>query len=183
MAELRTQEGSAARALEFTILNASRTDEVLAATWDEIDLAEKLWVIPAERMKGKREHRVPLSAAGVALLEALAGNGAEGFVFAGRKPGTRLSSMAMLMLLRRMDRLDITVHGFRSTFRDWAAERTSYPREVAEMALAHAIGDKVEAAYRRGELLDKRRRLMAEWARFCAQPAKGQGSVVAMRKR
>lgn len=181
MAELKDQEGSAARALEFTILNASRTDEVLAATWDEIDLGEKLWVIPAERMKGKREHRVPLSAPAVKLLGGLSKGGTEGYVFVGRKPGTRLSSMAMLMLLRRMKKLDITVHGFRSTFRDWAAERTSYPREVAEMALAHAVGDKVEAAYRRTDLVDKRRRLMAEWAKFCAKERKPKGNIAVLR--
>ena len=180
MAELRDEGGAAARALEFTILNASRTDEVLGATWDEIDLKDKLWVIPAERMKGKKEHRVPLSNQAVVLLEEMAKLGAEGYVFPGRKPDSRLSPMAMLMLLRRMKRGDITVHGFRSTFRDWAAERTSFPRDVAEMALAHTIGDKVEAAYRRGELLDKRRRLMTEWAKFCGQVEKGQGNVVAM---
>lgn len=181
MAELHDEGAAAARALEFTILNASRTDEVLGATWNEIDLKEKLWIVPKERMKGKKEHRVPLSASAIAVLETMAEQGGEGYIFPGRKPASRLSSMAMLMLLRRMKREGITVHGFRSTFRDWAAERTSYPREVAEMALAHTIGDKVEAAYRRGELLDKRRRLMAEWAKYCGQAEKGQGSVVALR--
>jgi integrase len=176
VAALRRQEGTAARALEFAILTAARTGEVLGARWSEIDLGAKIWTIPAERMKARREHRVPLSRQTLAILEEMkslhSSNGNSetlGFVFPGAKRGgAPLSNMAFLMLLRRMERDNLTAHGFRSTFRDWAAERTSFPAEVAEMALAHAVGDKVEAAYRRGDLFEKRRRLMEAWAAFCA---------------
>lgn len=173
VASLRQQEGTAALALEFAILTAARTGEVIGATWAEIDVAGKVWTLPAERMKAGKEHRVPLGARAVEIVEdmkKLAGADApaNGFVFPGAKRGRPLSNMAFLMLLRRMGRDDLTAHGFRSTFRDWAAERTSFPAEVAEMALAHAVGDKVEAAYRRGDLVEKRRRLMVEWAKFCA---------------
>lgn len=183
MAELRAQEGVAARALEFAILTAARTGEVLGSDWDEISADGQLWTIPAERMKGGREHRVPLSKAALAAVRP--GRDSEGYLFPGAQPGRPLSNMALLMLLRRMAGQnarwdDLTAHGFRSTFRDWAAERTNFPREVAEMALAHAIGDKVEAAYRRGDLFDKRRQLMDAWARFCAAPASGE--VVAIRR-
>jgi integrase len=168
MLELRDQHGSAARALEFAILNATRTNEIRLATWVEIDWPGKMWIITDKHMKMKKEHRIPLSDRAMAILHEMGHPDSTGYIFPGNKPGKPLSKMAMLMLLRRMGRKDITVHGFRSTFRDWSAERTSYPRDVSEMALAHAIGDKVEAAYRRGELLDKRRRLMAEWARYCS---------------
>jgi integrase len=181
MAELRDQAGVGARALEFTILNGVRTNEVTGAVWGEVDLPGKMWVIPAERMKMRKEHRVPLSERAVAILQEMAKLGAAGYIFPGGRAKKSLSGMAMLMLLRRMGRKDITVHGFRSSFRDWAAEQTNYPRDVAEMALAHAIGDKVEAAYRRGELLDKRRRLMAEWAKFCAEVRKPEGNVAVLR--
>jgi integrase len=124
---------------------------------------------PRPHIKMKKEHRVPLSDRAMAVLREMGGPDSKGYIFPGAKRGEPLSTMAMLMLLRRMGQNDITVHGFRSTFKDWASERTSYPREVSEMSLAHAIEDKVEAAYRRGELLDKRRRLMAEWARFCGE--------------
>jgi integrase len=169
---LRGQEGIAARALEFTILTAARTGETIGARWDEIDLAEKVWVVPAGRMKAGKEHRVPLTPRVLAILEDLKAvrTCEDEFVFPGGKRGKPLSNMAMTAVLRRMDRGDITVHGFRSTFRDWAAERTNFPGEVVEMALAHAVGDKVEAAYRRGDLFDKRRRLMAEWGRYCGAP-------------
>ncbi|HWB47530.1 MAG TPA: integrase arm-type DNA-binding domain-containing protein [Stellaceae bacterium] len=171
MAGLRAQEGAAAKALEFAILTAARTGEVIGATWQEIDWEGRTWTIPPERMKAHREHRVPLSTAALAILKALPKGG----------PGDRvfpLSNMALLMTLRRMERGDLTAHGFRSTFRDWAAERTAFPSEVAEMALAHVVGDKVEAAYRRGDLFEKRRQLAEAWSRFCAQPAAGGGDNV-----
>jgi integrase len=171
IAALRNQEGTAARSLEFLILTASRTGEVIGARWDEIDLKEKIWAVPATRMKAGREHRVPLSAAAVAVLEEMMEVRESDFVFPGGKRGKPLSNMAMLAFLKRMDRGDLTAHGFRSSFRDWAAERTSFPHEVAEMALAHTVGDKVEAAYRRGDLLQKRRQIMEAWARFCATKA------------
>jgi len=181
MAELRGQEGIAARALEFAILTAARTGEVMGARWGETNIAERLWNIPAERMKGGREHRVPLSAAALAIVQAMAALRRGEFVFPGGKSDRPLSNMAFLMLLRRMGRNDLTAHGFRSTFRDWAAERTSFPAEVAEMALAHTVGDKVEAAYRRGDLFQKRRQLAEAWARFCtASPPAGQ--VVSIRR-
>lgn len=171
MVSLRLQEGTAARALEFAILTASRTSETLLATWSEIDLEKKLWTIPGERMKAGKEHRVPLSGAAVALLEKMQKVNQGSYVFAGAKQNKPLSNMALLMTLRRMKRGDLTAHGFRSTFRDWCAERTAYPAEVAEMALAHAVGDKVEAAYRRGDLFEKRARLMEDWANFCSAPS------------
>jgi integrase len=175
MAALRQQEGVAARALEFAILTAARTGEVIGARWEEINIAEKLWTIPAERMKAGKEHRVPLSAPALAILEDLAKVREGEFVFPGGRHGRPISNMAMLMLLRRMDHADLTVHGFRSAFRDWAAERTTFPAEVAEMALAHTVSDKVEAAYRRGDLFQKRRQLAEAWAKFCAAaPAAGQ---------
>ena len=164
IADLRGQEGTAARMLEFMILTATRTSEVRSATWSEFDLQHKLWIIPAERMKAKREHRVPLSARAMEILKALAHDKSD-HVFV--RHGKPLSNGAMLALLKRMGRTDLTAHGFRSTFRDWAAECTNYPREVAEMALAHTVGDKVEAAYRRGDLFEKRRRIMDEWAKYC----------------
>lgn len=170
MAELRQQTGTSARALEFTILTAARTSEVLGAKWEEIDLAKKVWTVPASRMKGGREHRVPLSDAALAVLKGMKKGEAGECVFPGSKPKRPLSNMAFLMLLRRMKRINLTGHGFRSTFRDWAAERTAYPAEAAEMALAHVVGDKVEAAYRRGDLFEKRIRLMQDWADFCGSP-------------
>ena len=182
-ATLREQEGLAAKALEFTILTAARTGEVIGAKWEEIDFAEKVWTVPAERMKAKKEHRAPLCARALAILEELHHESEDGFLFPGRSEGSALSNMAMLQLLRRMGCGDLTVHGFRSTFRDWAAERTNYPREVAEMALAHTVSDKVEAAYRRGDLFDKRRRMMEEWLRFCETPSQApSGKVVEIRQ-
>jgi integrase len=181
MGTLRGREGIAARALEFAILTAARTGEVIGARWSEINIAERLWNIPAERMKGGREHRVPLSAAALAIVEAMAALRRGEFVFPGGKSDRPLSNMAFLMLLRRTGRNNVTAHGFRSTFRDWAAERTSFPAEVAEMALAHAVGDEVEAAYRRGDLFQKRRQLAEAWARFCtASPPADQ--VVPIRR-
>jgi integrase len=171
MAALREQPGMGAMALEFIILTASRTTEALHATWAEFDLDAGLWTVPAERMKAKKTHVVPLSAAALEVLQRVQAetNSAAGFVFESRA-GKPLSNMAGLALLRRMGRADITVHGFRSTFRDWAGERTSYPKDVAEFALAHKLPDKVEAAYARSTLLDKRTALMADWAAFCAAP-------------
>jgi len=164
---LAGQEGLAAKALEFLILTAARTGEAVGARWDEIDMDKAVWIVPAHRIKARREHRVPLSPRAMAILRDLNKTRRGEFVFAvsdGQRP---LSNMALLSLLKRMGRHDLTTHGFRSTFRDWAAERTNYPREVAEMALAHAVGDKVEAAYRRGDLFQKRRRIMDDWARYC----------------
>jgi integrase len=169
MAELREQDGIAAKALEFTILTAARTGEVIGAKWEEIDIGEKVWTVPAARMKAGREHRVPLSKEALVILEGLAREGE--FVFPGGRAQRSLSNMAMAMTLRRLGRGELTVHGFRSSFRDWAAERTNFPREVAEMALAHSVGDAVEAAYRRGDMFQKRRQLMAAWGRYCAMPA------------
>jgi integrase len=166
MAALRAEAGTAARCLEFTILTAARTSEAIGAKWSEIDFATATWKVPASRIKAAREHRVPLSPAVLALLKAQAKTRVGDFVFPGRRRGNGLSNMAMAVLLKRMKRDDITVHGFRSTFRDWCAERTNYPREVAEMALAHAVGDRVEAAYRRGDLLAKRVQLMQDWATY-----------------
>ncbi len=181
MSELRQQEGVAARALEFAILTAARTGEVIGARWDEFNLAEHLWTIPADRMKAGKEHRVPLSDAALAIVEQMATIRSGDFVFPGGRANRPLSNMAFLMLLRRIGRGDLTAHGFRSSFRDWAAERTSFPAEVAEMALAHAVADKVEAAYRRGDLFQKRRQLADAWAKFCAAPAPA-GRVVPMRQ-
>jgi integrase len=180
MAALRERAGVAARALEFAILTAARTGEVIGATWNEIDLGRRTWTVPANRMKGHREHRVPLSDRAVALLEEMQGTKSNEFVFS-RHGGKRLSNMALLMMLRRMERSDVTAHGFRSSFRTWAAERTGFPREVVEAALAHVIGNKVEAAYQRGDMLDKRRELMAEWGEYCANPASTAGSVVSLK--
>jgi integrase len=180
VSDLQAREGMGARALEFAILTASRTGEIIGARWSEIDLDRKLWTVPAERMKGGREHRVPLSDRAIALLRALPREA--DFVFAGERRGTAIASTAMSNLLGRMGRLDITVHGFRSTFRDWAAETTGYPNHVVEMALAHMIGDKVEASYRRGDLFSKRSRLMADWAKYCMmKPADTAGNVTPMR--
>jgi integrase len=166
---LRATDGLPARALEFTILTAARTGEVLGAKPTEFDLDAAMWTVPAERMKAHREHRVPLSPRAVAIVrEAI--KGGDEYVFRGRWPNTPLSNMAMLQLVRRT-KADLTVHGFRSTFRDWAAEMTNFTREVCEMALAHVVSNETEAAYRRGDLLEKRRHLMTDWARYCDQPA------------
>jgi integrase len=175
VAALRKAAGVGARALEFAILTAARSGEVRGATWAEIDLTEEVWTVPAERMKAGREHRVPLSPAAVTLLESLPKIAGNELVFSATRGG-QLSDMTLTQVLRRMQ-IPVTAHGFRSTFRDWTAERTNYPRDVAEMALAHMIGDKVEAAYRRGDLFAKRQRMMADWAAFIARP--GQASAKA----
>jgi integrase len=182
LAALREQEGIAARALEFTILTAARTGETIFSRWTELDLLEKTWTIPAERMKAGREHRVPLSARALSILEEMQAHGhaVDGFVFPGGKAGKPLSNMAFLMLLRRMKRDDLTAHGFRATFKTWASERTSFQNEIVEAALAHVVGSKVEQAYRRGDLFEKRRRLMQQWAAFCTtEPAQATVSNVA----
>jgi integrase len=166
MVELRGQPGTAARALEFTILTVGRTGEVLGTQRPELDMGVRLWTVPPERMKGGRLHRVPLSQPAVTLLEALPREATSPYVFPGARRGRPLSNMAMTMLLERMGRNDATVHGFRSSFRDWAAEVAHAPREVAEAALAHAVGSEVEAAYQRGDMLDRRRELMNSWAEF-----------------
>lgn len=162
IADLRSREGMAARALEFTILTAARTGETLGAKWPEIDLIGKVWTVPAERMKAGVEHQVPLSARAIEVLKALSTD--TEYVFPGSNPKAPLSNMSMLAVLKRMKRSDLTVHGFRSTFRDWAAETTEYPNELVEMALAHTIRNKAEAAYRRGNLLERRRALMEAWS-------------------
>jgi integrase len=186
LARLRAREAVAARALEYTILTAARTSETLDATWDEINTADKVWTVPASRMKAGKEHRVPLSRRSLAIIEALRDTPSlsERLIFPSGRREKPLSDMAMTEVLRRMGHGNVTVHGFRSSFRDWAAERTSFPNEVVEMALAHVIGDKAEAAYRRGDLFEKRRRLMAEWEAFCAttKPAV-RGAVVALKRK
>lgn len=169
MVELRKRDSLSARALEFTILTAARTSETLGATWAEIDLEKKVWTIPEERMKAKRAHRVPLTSdAIIAMGEA---REPSVFVFPGIKPDKPLSNQSMEMQLRRMKRKDITVHGFRSTFRDWAGDTSDHPREVIEAALAHALGDATERAYRRGDALQKRRLLMEDWAKHLSAPS------------
>jgi integrase len=181
MEALRQQEGLSALALEFLILTATRTSETIGATWSEFDLDAATWTIPAKRIKAGKEHRVPLSPAALAIVKRMCELRSGEFVFPGGKRGRPLSNMALLKLLERMGRDDLTAHGFRSTFRDWAAERTNFPREVAEMALAHAVGDKVEAAYRRGDLFQKRRHLMEAWAKHCAN-VRPAGNVHPMQK-
>ena len=179
MIQLRERDGIAARALEFAILTAARTNEVIGARWDEIDFAAKVWTVPKSRMKAGREHRVPLSDAVLTILQAMRSLRQDQYVFAGDRRSI-LSNMALLMTLRRMGRGDVTAHGFRSTFRTWAAERTGFPREVVEAALAHTTGNKVEAAYQRGDMFEKRRRLMHAWGQFCAD-APGAGEIVPLR--
>ncbi|MFC4296188.1 tyrosine-type recombinase/integrase [Novosphingobium tardum] len=169
MADLRKRDGISARALEFSVLCASRSGEVRNATWAEFDLVGKVWTVPGDRMKAGKEHRIPLSDAAVALLKALPRVKGSDYVFPAPRGGV-LSDMALTAVLKRMERGDLTQHGFRSTFRDWAGETTAYPREVIEHALAHQLKDKAEAAYQRGDLLTKRARLMSDWTKYCSQP-------------
>ena len=171
----------AARALEFAILTAARSGEVLGARWEEFDLDAAVWTVPAGRMKAGKEHRVPLALRALEIVKDMAGMSDE-FVFPGDKSSRPLSEKALWKALHRMKVENATVHGFRSAFRDWAAERTNYANHVVEMALAHTIGDKVEAAYRRGDLLDKRRSLMDGWANFCSSSATS-GAVLPLRRR
>jgi integrase len=182
MKALEGLDGTGALALRFAILTAARTGEAIGAKWSEIDMQHAVWTIPGDRMKAGVEHRVPLSREALALLAAAEKLRVEGneFVFPGAKKETGLSNMALLMTLRRMKRDDLTAHGFRSTFRDWAAE-TGQPADIAEAALAHSVGDKTVAAYQRGDLLERRRKLMEAWAAFCAKvPAAPGGNVVDM---
>lgn len=171
VARLREREGLAALALEFCILTATRTGETLGARWDEIDMTSKIWTVPAARMKAGREHRVPLAGRALEILETLAKGRTSDFVFPGKSDGKPLSNMAMEMILRRMQVECVTVHGFRSAFRDWAGNETPFPRDVCEAALAHTLQG-VEAAYRRGDALEKRRALMSAWGEYC-QPRAG----------
>lgn len=180
MVKLREQEGIAAKAVELTILTACRSGEVRGAVWEEFDLDAGVWIIPPERMKAKKEHRIPLSDKAIKLLREQKELFPMGFVFPGMKEGKPLSDMSLTAVLRRMEYNEITVHGFRSSFRDWAAESTGYPSEMVEMALAHTIGNKVEAAYRRGDLFEKRRRMMNDWSSFCDTLTKA-GEVIPMK--
>ena len=169
MKEISKHDELSYKAMQLTILTACRTNEVLGATWDEFDLEKGVWKIPPHRMKAAKEHRVPLSQAALDLLNGLIRIRGNSHVFPGAREGKHLSNMSMLMGLRRMGRTDLTMHGFRSTFRDWAAESTQYPREVCELALAHVRQDKVEAAYFRGDLFEKRQAMMSDWAAFMTQ--------------
>jgi integrase len=177
LAELKTRTGYAAAALQFLILTAARTGEARKARWNEIDMVKKLWTVPAERMKSGKEHQVPLSAAALALLNGLDCDGS-GYVFPGLIAGKPLADSALLDVMKTVRSNSFTVHGFRSTFRDWAGDHTHYPRDVVEAALAHALKDKTEAAYRRGTALDKRANLMKAWGEFCTTPAVIEGGNV-----
>jgi integrase len=174
---LRAQKGVAALALEFIILTAARSGEARGARWSEFDLKAKVWKVPASRMKGNREHRVPLCERAVEIVEDLAKVKVSDLVFPGAKPGKPLTNMAPDRLLRRMKADAFTTHGFRSSFRDWAGECTAFPREVAEAALAHAVGDETERAYRRGDALEKRRKLMDAWAQYLSRPRSATDNV------
>ena len=178
MVELRQQEGIAARALEFTILTAARTGSAIGAQWPEIDFGARTWTVPAERMKTRREHRYPFSEAATAILAALWETRSSQFIFPGVQAGRPISEGALRLVLRGMGRGDITTHGFRSTFRDWAAEVSNFPHEVCEMALTHTVASAVERAYRRGDLFEKRRQLAEAWARYCTKP--GTAKVVSI---
>jgi integrase len=177
LAELRQHDGVAASALEFLILVAGRTDEVLGARWDEIDLDERLWVIPGPRMKGGKEHRVPLSSAAMAIIERMLAtrDGDDPLIFPGAAAGRPLGHHSLRRMLEALGRTDITPHGFRSTFRDWVAEKTNFPSEIAEMALAHRVGDATLRAYKRTDLDEKRRQLAEAWSRYCTEP---RGQVI-----
>ncbi len=170
---LQSRQSTAALALEFAILTAARSGEVLGARWEEFDLDHAVWIVPATRMKAGREHRVPLSRRAIKIVKAMH-EASDDFVFPGQKPGMPLSVMALEMVLRRMKIDNVTVHGFRSAFRDWAAECTNFSNEVCEAALAHVVENKAEAAYRRGDLFDKRRKLMGAWAAYCEAPKTGK---------
>ena len=181
MVELRKRDGIAPRALEFAILTAARSGEVRGMAWSEVDESNSTWIIPAERMKARKEHRIPLPTAARDLLENLPRIEGSDFVFSAPRGG-KLSDMALTAVMRRMSRTEVP-HGFRSTFRDWAAERTNYPRDLAEMALAHAIGNAVEAAYRRGDMLQKRREMMESWAQFAGRVMPLDGAVIGINER
>ncbi len=174
MQALQEKDGVAALALQFTILTATRTNEVIGARFDEVNFAAKEWVIPSQRMKSGKPHRVPVSPEALHILETMKEVSSGPHIFPGASREGGISNTAMLKVLKRMDRRDLTVHGFRSTFRDWVAEQTSFPSFVAEAALAHVVADKVEAAYRRGELMQKRRKLMEVWASYCYRAGSGK---------
>jgi integrase len=188
MLALKDQQGVGARALQFAILTAARSGEVRGARWSEVNRSSATWLLPPERMKGGREHRIPLSEPALDVLremaEARLSSDSDALVFPGRDAGRPLSDMSLTAVLRRMGRGELTAHGFRSSFRDWAAETTAYPTELVEMALAHAVGNKVEAAYRRGDLFEKRRRLMDDWAAYCSTTSNAEtAQVVSLRER
>lgn len=182
MVELRRRDGIASRALEFLILTAARTGDVLGARWNEIDLDKRLWVIPAMRMKAGREHRVPLANRAIEIIKNLPHEKDNPFVFIGSRAGKPLSSDALLDETKAL-RSGIVPHGFRSSFKDWAAETTNIPNMVSEAALAHAIGDKTEAAYRRGDLFAKRQHLMTDWAKYCTTPTQTADNVTLLQGR
>ncbi|MER9217824.1 tyrosine-type recombinase/integrase [Mesorhizobium sp. M0644] len=182
MAKVKDVDGLSARALELCILTATRSGEVLNARWPEIDFNAATWTVPKERMKAGRPHTVPLSDRALAILKDLYEKRLSDCVFPGKAPRKPISNMAMAMAMRRLEAGDYTVHGFRSSFRDWAGDATSFPRDVAEMALAHKVGDETEQAYRRGSALAKRRKLMAAWADFCLTVKAGD-NVLAMKRR
>jgi len=181
MVELRKREGTGARALEYAILTAARSGEVRGAIWSEINLGEELWIIPAGRMKAQREHRVPLSKAAIQILKALPVGEPHEYVFPSTQKGKRLSDMTLSAVMKRLNKSEFTVHGFRSSFRDWASEKTNHTSEAIEMALAHTIQNAVEAAYRRGDLVEKRRELMNDWARYC-ETLPSQNNVISINR-
>jgi len=184
MVDLKKLPSTSARALEFQILTAARSGEVVGARWDEIDMADRVWTIPAARMKAGREHRVPLSAAALAVIERQATLRENDFVFPGRVSGQPVRIDAQMKPIEKLGfKGKVTAHGFRSAFRDWAAEQTNFPREIAEASLAHAIGDATERAYQRGDFIAKRRQIMDAWARHCAEPASRVGEVIDIRRR
>lgn len=178
MAGLRDRQSISARCLEFTILTAARTGEAIAAKWDEINLAEKILVVPGARMKSGREHRIPLAPRALEIIRDLRERRESEYLFPGQRNGQPLSNMAMLKMLALLGRDGVTTHGFRSTFKDWARDCTNFPNEVSEAALAHVVGDKTEAAYARGDLFAKRAKLMAAWDAFCTKPASDAGKVL-----
>jgi integrase len=180
MVALREKTVVGARALEWTILSAARSEETLAAEWSEIDIGKKIWTIPASRMKADADHRVPLTGRMLEILKSMPRGGK--YVFPGQTPSKRASGAVMWFLLRSMTSSGETVHGFRSSFRDWAAEQTAYPSDVIEMALAHTIANKVEAAYRRSDLFEKRQRLMADWTAYCVEKSATRNNVTPIRR-
>jgi integrase len=183
MAQVRADGTVTARALEFLVLCAARSAEVLGAQWSEIDFDSKTWIVPAQRMKGHREHRVPLSSAAVDLLRQLPRQDGNPNVFIGRRVGAGLGRMALRWVMERLGQAGVTtVHGFRSSFSDWAHERTAHTAHTIEISLAHNVGTEVERAYRRTDLISRRRELMEQWAKFCSlPPAKVSGDVVSLR--
>jgi integrase len=182
LVRLRARDGVSARALEFVILTAARSGEVLGLQWCEIDLERKVWTVPATRIKAGREHRVPLSPRAVGIIEAMQAVRVSDYVFPGYRAERPLGDMALHLVRERME-IPYTVHGFRSTFRDWCGEATNFPREIAEAALAHIVGDETERAYRRGDALEKRRKLMDAWAAYCEPNASNVIALTSLRPR